>query len=429
MPEKDQIKTMYKNKKYSEIVELCKQPDEYNKLDEYEFNYFLLSLNKLERCDECLQEYKVFKDRFKNSELGDYAACSSLYNKTFKDCDVATCDLNLMKKQLDFIIKHDKDKTAVYSMTWPAIKSMLNVVKKRITQSEPEAELEILNKINPKELSTLCSTGERDGKPIEFASPQEDCFSRKIDALLAAGKYNECMECVDEAYRVITKFHYNNDVWFNKKKAKALVRIQRMDEAGDILIKLTTKLQNEWLYKDLFDIEVITGNSDMAMFYGCQCALLGEKSDSISGFSNQFAVFLKKQGKEEMAMLERQLAICILKEKKEQIKPVDGQLEPNEEIAAMNKRQVIGKLKPMWFEVIDSHKEYLHGTIISVNSEKKLGNILGPDGTKYFFKFREVRSRYSEIQTGRKVKFSLEERYDPVKGKYDTNAVSITVFQ
>ena len=424
-----QIKDLYKSGDYQAIADLRGDPEAYDRFTEWDHNYLLLALNKLNRYSECLEAYKKMRQRYPSSRLGNSTVTAALYNAHFRNCDPAHCDLDKLKKQLDFIIRHDEEPSSPYSKTWPAMKAVLKAVTSQTNSGKPQALLAILGKADPKALSDKEGKGTRDGKEVTFASPREEWYAEETKALLSASLYEQCVSCVDDALRQISVFHYNNDIWFKKRKARALTLLGRIDEARGILQELAVTFSSEWIYKDLFSLETQAGDTQRALFYGCQCAYTGVKSDSIGGFSNQFAVFLMRLGMEEMAMLERQLAVCLEKETSDQPKPFAAEWEPTEAIAALSKKQIIDRLRPMWLKVIDSSKAFYEGEIVSLNAEKRLGNILGPDGKRYFFKFNSVRSRYSELREGRKVRFATEKRFDKKKQVWDMNAVDITVLE
>lgn len=83
----------------------------------------------------------------------------------------------------------------------------------------------------------------------------------------------------------------------------------------------------------------------------------------------------------------------------------------------------------MWNEIIDSTREFSDGRLDRVNGERKIGNIRGDDGSSYFFRFSDVRARYSDLTPGTKVRFSKERRFDAKKEQWNINAVCISVIK
>ncbi len=439
MSELLQVKKLYEQKRYQAVISLYNDELKREQFTDWDFLFLLLSYTKLKQYDECLSAYKAYtaenrkstteaeepEDTNQRAKQGiENAAARALYLGRIKTCDPKRCDIARLKSQLAFIIGHEEHDSQ-YSIVWPAMEIVMKAVGEQRDTDVNKEQLEILDMIDPGMLYSIENSYVKDGKIVSVASPRENWYAAKIPLLYRNKQYAECIQCVDSAVKEPMILHYNNQVWFRRRKAESLACLGQTDEARSLLLKLAAQLPSEWIYKDLFELEWAAGDADKALLYGCKCASIGKAGDSMTGFSGNFARFLKDQGRNEMAVLEQRLYMLLLDKTGGKMKSSDEWPLP-EKTMKLDERQVIADLSPMWFEVIDSFKEFFEGTIVRINADKRLGNILGQDGKELFFWYKDVRTP-KDIRVGGKVRYAVEKRLDKKKQIWSMNATDITV--
>jgi tetratricopeptide (TPR) repeat protein len=58
-------------------------------------------------------------------------------------------------------------------------------------------------------------------------------------------KYEECIEICDYALEHLTRFHYDNDIWFKRRKALSLIELENQDDGFEILMNLSSNRKGE----------------------------------------------------------------------------------------------------------------------------------------------------------------------------------------
>jgi hypothetical protein len=103
-----------------------------------------------------------------------------------------------------------------------------------------------ITKLDPEKLSKAENKFiDSEGKERILASQYEDYYSILSDLRLKERKYEECIEICNYALNHITKFHYDNDIWFKRRKALALIELGKQDEGFEILMKLSSNRKGE----------------------------------------------------------------------------------------------------------------------------------------------------------------------------------------
>lgn len=177
--------------------------------------------------------YKQLVSRFPDTKLGGNTVCLCLYQQYFKNSDTAHCNLDQLRRLLGYIVSYDEDHASPYSRAWPAMKITLKAVAEQLKTGVPRAELQVLDLVDPHTLSDTEATMERDGEITAYASPREAWYAEKTRALISSGQW---AACVDDAMTSAGKLHNNNHIWYRKRKAQALQRLGRKEEARELLL-------------------------------------------------------------------------------------------------------------------------------------------------------------------------------------------------
>ena len=106
--------------------------------------------------------------------------------------------------------------------------------------------LSIINLIDPKDLSSIPTQyTDHAGKEREMASDKETYFQLKSDLLFREKQYEDCILCCTTAIDEIENFHYDNNIWLERRVALALDNLGHIDDAIITLKKLIL-ISDKW---------------------------------------------------------------------------------------------------------------------------------------------------------------------------------------
>lgn len=106
--------------------------------------------------------------------------------------------------------------------------------------------LSIINLIDPKALSSISTQyTDQTGKEREMASDKETYFQLKSDLLFREKQYEDCVLCCTTAIDEIENFHYDNDIWLERRVALALDNLGHIDDAI-ITLKKLIGISDKW---------------------------------------------------------------------------------------------------------------------------------------------------------------------------------------
>lgn len=98
--------------------------------------------------------------------------------------------------------------------------------------------LSIINLIDPEDLSSIPTQyTDHAGKERETASDKETYFQLKSDLLFRDKQYEDCILCCTTAIDEIENFHYDNNIWLERRVALALDNLGHIDDAKFTLFK------------------------------------------------------------------------------------------------------------------------------------------------------------------------------------------------
>lgn len=96
--------------------------------------------------------------------------------------------------------------------------------------------LSIINLIDPNDLSSIPTQyTDHAGKERETASDKETYFHLKSDLLFRDKQYEDCILCCTTAIDEIENFHYDNNIWLERRVALALDNLGHIDDATIII--------------------------------------------------------------------------------------------------------------------------------------------------------------------------------------------------
>ncbi|MCS7086733.1 MAG: hypothetical protein NZ534_11745, partial [Bacteroidia bacterium] len=179
---------------------------------------------------------------------------------------------------------------------WKAVK----IYKERVN-FPAEAVLRLMNLLDPQAQETTCyETQDESGKKIELASKLEEYYMLKTKALLQLKRYQECIECCNEALNKLQKFHYDNDVWFKMRIAQSNAELGEIPTAIQQLESLLGKRREWFIQRNLADWYLKTGDVPKALKYILDAALNhGDLDKKIGVYKSAVEILAQSQREDD----------------------------------------------------------------------------------------------------------------------------------
>lgn len=415
-----------KDKKYDEALPLYQQVWEGGWQQDREWTGwgYAICLRKLGRSTEaleiCREVYRLKPEMDHNRSL--YAWC--IFDTELKIDNAAIKD-----KEQDFfkaanaILKLTPE-TSTYSPKATAVFKVIDYLIEARVNYPAEQVLEWLDKLDPNSLSKECRSGPgKDGKQAEYASDEEKWYSEKAKALDKLGRYQESKQVSLQALETLTKFHYDNDVWFNYRIAVADKHLGLLDEAQAHLEKVRKRKKDYFVDLEMAEVAYAQNRLNDAVKYSCSAALAPGQTDL--GFRWKVYLLLAKLYKEKGDLaLAKEHTLLVCKIRTEQTWKVPPEVESlarelEVDLTDIRSARKIEKgLQEAWKKARFEDRKKLRGVIKTILPNGKSGFIKAEDGKDYYYKFRELRGDHDLYDYGIEVEFYSEPASE--KGNKDT---------
>lgn len=325
----------------------------------------------------------------------------------------------------------EKDPYSKYS---PFTRVLFSVVKelenRPSTRANAEKRLEWLDRMDPDKLNSQAdSFRDNSGKRRVVASDRENWYSHMSKALLDAEHHEECIQLCEEALQRIRQLHYDNDVWFRTRIAKAKAALGRTEEAMSDLKQIVLQKPKWYIYKEIATLAYQRKQYDDALRYGAEAALGHGPLFFKWELFLLMAVTLRAKDEGGLAKQHAELAARIRGEKGWSIKGRTKELFSEFGVDAESgppPKELAQALKKEWREWTEEMLPMRQGVIDWVHHEKPFG-FIGVDGQddSIFFQTRSFNGTEEQCTGGTRVQFYVKESYDKKKGKMSTEAVEI----
>ena len=429
MPQPFQLKNLYDQGKYEEVISFWFNPLEMETFSQWDFRDVMNSFYKLRRYADCLEVYRACYKRYPDFTYLEDKMGWSIYHTKVKTFSFDDGDVSTLKKQIDFVFAHSTN--SQYSPRWVLAKYLVDAINDGKLGYERDYRMicHYLDLVDPSTLDTTESSfTDATGRVRALASSQESWYTEKSKALFKLADFGACIECCDEALKVIRQFHSNNDSWFTYRKAKCLQAIGKADEAKDYILKILDRGFAHWcLYQLLFEHERDAGNTEKCMSYLGFCALSDHEHKMRVSFYVEASDFLESIGESTTAMLHRRLVNLLREENDWKEKSIQTTWQLSDEIQNADKQQILSRLIPFWTQAKDNGREFYIGKIDRLLAEGKSGFIHTDRGYNYYFNVRDIRGAKRTPVIGAQVRFALVNRLDRSKGVVKPNAVDIEI--
>jgi len=384
--------------------------------------YCLLKLGRWREAETFCRSYREKEETFQPI---DNVLAWSLYYQYVKNNEKSdTKPLTVYAEEILSLCK----KEDTYSPFTVTIFQVLDVLGKKFPYPA-ETVLEWAERLDPALLDENPAEIVRpDGKKTELASRREQYFMVITRALYECARYEECIEKCDQALSHLTVFHYDNDIWFRRRKALCLYYMGNITEAIELMRGVFARKKDWFVRFELGEMLLRNEQKEEGASLLASAALDRNDPEKKLKLYASLAHWYDVNGKHETAILHYSLIW--------QLRISQGWKEDEETRSILEKEHInlsdipsaetlIQKLYPDWEELAGSATEKLHGVIQKVLPNGKAGFIVTVDGKTFYFELRNFKGKREDVHPGCKVHFFLEDGYDAKKQRNVKNAVHV----
>ena len=374
-----------------------------------------------EALDVARQLYKTDKDFAPGRSL--YAWC--IYLTEIRHADIAD-DERFMKaaRAIADLSRHDDEDPCL-------VRTVMRVLRYLNEKPALPAE-EVLvwsGMVHPEKLDTAKpSFKDGRGKDIELASQLENYYALRSKALLELGRYEECLSLCREALEKLDKFHYDNDVWFQRKMVQCHLHTGDIEAAEAGMNAVLAKKKDWFLYFEAAEICLQSGKKEEAVQHSLQAILAWGDMDKKVRLLN----FIAEKFAEELPEIS---ALCTRLEYKirtengwrtgdallarlQRIEGAEATSDSVGSLAASLKKQVQFRM--------ENTTAYLIGKLKSMLNTGLGGFIETAEGATYFFKTSDYRGRKEELNPGTSLRFQASKGFDRKKNRESDIALKVS---
>ena len=427
MPRPFEIKNLYDAKDYESVITFWANEEEHPSFTEYDYFYIMESAYRLQTYDMCLNIYQEFVTRFPNSHRLDMREGWAIYQTEIKTFNEKESDPQNLINSLEKILQFGKSKYSAHIKS--ILKACESLLKSRPVNPKQANNCQIvcdyLDQLDPDELGTDAYNTVVEKKNITLPSDRETWYSLKSKALNRLHNYQECITCIDSAFKTVSKFHTNIDIWLNNRKASCLIELDQLDEAEKILSSIKDKSHHWKVEQTIFNLDLKRNRIDSARQHAANCSLCDKNHSSRINFYRVYSTFLEMLGLAEEAQYLWRFIQILRKENNWNLRQDERDRYIAREILLLERDQVLDKLNRFWNSECP-HKERFTGTM-----RRKINDVSGliePDskpGTQLYFYIKSISGNRKLPQIGQRMSFEIENILDKKHNVMKPNAVNI----
>ncbi len=228
----------------------------------------------------------------------------------------------------------------------------------------------------------------------QFPPECETWYVFSAKTLFAVGAYKQAIEIIDESLVKIKKFHYSNDVWLKRLKAKSFVELGNYNEALKIYFEIMHRKKDWFLMFEVAKILMQSGKADASIYFALKAMNDNQKIDYKLNL-------IKWLSEIEQNLIEKQELEKLYELVKKRLKK-----QEMTEDEVKNEKFLTKKIKKNVREYFDNQK--VSGEIVKIFGKKN--GLIFCNEKKYFY-FSTV----NELKTGDEVTGILTWNYDRKK--------------
>ena len=372
----------------------------------------------------CREVYKMKPDFRYNNDV--YAWC--IYYKEISKNDVS--DEFTFLKAAEGILKLSKQ--AKYSPYEVTVFKVLDFYNKKPIFPASEI-LKWTARLDPIILDDTTFEGKtKDGKKKELASRKEKYYMLRIKALFENKNYTECIELSEFALKNFTKFHYDNDIWFQRHIANSNFMMGKLDIAVNQLKDVLQKKKEWFIQKEIADVYFRKQDYKNSLKYAVASAInFGKIENKIHLFELLYEILIALKNP---ILAKKHIEMVCLIRKKNQWKFNDdfSKLLSKLKINTENLPQfntIKSELKRNWEKLKYSDKIIKNGIIKTILPHGKAGFVLSETNESYYFPISNINFHPKQLIEGLKVTFYIEDSFDKKKQQNSKIAVNVNLIR
>jgi tetratricopeptide (TPR) repeat protein len=450
----DKAKALLKEKSVKEASILFNEvletyPDDINGWD----TFFIIQCQRaggnIKNLDEWVEKQKDF-DKVQNIYSW---LLYDIHIKNFQSSNITQHEKGI-KKLLEYSNQKDFSVEGVDDIPCPYTLGVFKLIK---NYRKPNLNItkvaEWIEELEPAKLSRKENVfTDQTGKERRLASPYEDYYAILSSLRIKEERFNECIELCDYALENIKRFHYDNDIWFKRRKALSLIKIDREEEGFELLISLSKDRKGDkwFLYHEIAEVYFENEDYSHALEY-CKKGIkaFGDEAFKINLLILTARTLFKLERLDDAAILANYMVgisvVYDLKEKADlsritsYFKIDKSTIEIPKKYLA-NYRRKVDEIFKIDRNIINKKKKFtprksikikdgdeVKGWISAVHGNGKSGHVkVGNDA--YFFSMKEVKADKQKLDRGINVMLGFKDAMDR-DGNPDKHAVILNVIE
>lgn len=417
-----------KQGRYSEALKLYNDlwSNHRDSCNEWEGWGYANCLRKLGNSEEALEICRAIYQK-----KPDFEAGNNLYAWCIYDTEIKREKEQIQEDENKFF----KAVNAIQDLTYqdqysPYTKTIFRVIDYLIQTKQTYPAEDVTDWLDKLDRNSLSDKPYRfvgtDGKNREVQSDKERWFAMKTKSLEKLGHYEECTEISKEALATLSNFHYNNDVWFQRRIALSKAHLGDKQKAAEELEKILQRKKEWFIQHEIANIYYDLGNHEKALKYAIDAALNFGKSENKWELFLLMARILRILDRLDDAKKHLMFAAKLRMEHEWSMpEPLNIMLnELNLDISEpIKQKELFKSLKIFWETEKYSGLPHMQGAIKAILKNGHACFISGDDGKDYYFQTSSFKGDKNRLRSGLKVSFVIEDSYDKKK-KINTKAAT-----
>ena len=386
---------------------------------------YALALRKIKRSDEALRVAGQVLELFPDFERGRSVYSWAAFD-TIRQADELSPEL---LGRAETVVKLAANASNAYEPVSPFVPTVLSVAQLLSRKGKHRLVLDWVNQLDPTRLGTddFAFTDEK-GKERKLASQRERYYALKTRALEKLERWVECLAVAQLALNACSPLHYDNDIWFSRRVARANINLGRVHEGISELERLATRKPASFIYSDIAEAYWRVQEHGRA-FENCVRAL---QCPGEIGYKLAAIVLLARllwcDGKGDDARRHLQFLIAYRRESGWRIGADVNELVINwgVQVAQSDTKTMLRELKAQWRQWSSPAGVRRSGVIQTLFPHGRAGFILAGDQQRFYFDVRDWKDSRRKLLTGSRVSFLTKPRFDRKHQRASVVAADIT---
>jgi tetratricopeptide (TPR) repeat protein len=372
---------------------------------------YALCLRKIGKCEEAVSVAKTALDLNPDSQFVRSVYAWALFD-TIRKAEELSAEL---LERAELLVALSAESTTAYENVSPFVPAILLVARLLAAKGRFNQALHWLQLLDPARLSQQeFAIQDPTGRHRRLASHRERFHGIKTHALEKLGQWCECLAAAESALSECSPLHYDNDIWFARRAARAKIRLGQSAQGIAELETLVARKPASFIYFDIADAAWEVRDKERA-FKNCLLALKcpGEIAFKLPAVL-LFGRILWDQGKRDEARSHLML-YCRYREGKgwKISSDVRSMLaEWGAESTVPDTGHLVFQLQSLWREMANLVDVRRTGVVQSLLPHGRAGFIVADERERFYFETRDWKAKRGRLTKGSRVSFNTKPSYD-----------------